>query len=110
MNKYFGTRICCTDTVVSQCPDLHFRPIGNVILKGKLTGVDLYNPVTDEEAATPLYHRYMAAYALLKDGDPSAAEAVRALRRDYPDDALIGFHFQRVESGLNTHLVVMEDK
>jgi hypothetical protein len=57
-----------------------------------------------------MYHRYMAAYALLKDGDPSAAEAVRALRRDYPDDALIGFHFERVESGLNTHLVVMEDK
>ena len=110
VNKYFGTRICCTDAVVSQCPELHFRPIGNVILKGKLTGVDLYSPVTDEEAAAPLYQRYIEAYALLKDEDPGAADAVRALHRDYPDDALIGFHFQRVESGLKNHLVVMEDK
>lgn len=110
VNKYFGTRICCTDAVVAQCPDLHFRPIGNVILKGKLTGVELYNPVTDEEAAAPLYSRYMAAYALLKTQDPGAADAVRQLHRDYPDDALIRFHFERVESGLNTNLVVMEDK
>lgn len=110
VNKYFGTRICCTETVVAQCPDLHFRPMANVVLKGKLTGVELYNPVTTEEASTALYRRYLAVYAMLKTQDPSAAYAVRQLHHDYPDDPLTHFYFERVQSGLNSNRVIMEDK
>jgi len=110
VNKYFGTRICCTEEVVAQCSGLAFRPVGEVVLKGKLTAVGLFNPVTDEEARSVPYQRYMEMYALLKDERPEAAESVRKYHHDYPDDPLGEFHFERVEKGLNTARVVMEDK
>ena len=52
----------------------------------------------------------MDTYALLKSEDPKGADAVRALKHTYPDDPLIDFHLYRVESGLCTARVVMEDK
>jgi hypothetical protein len=110
VNKYFGTRICCTEEVVAQCSGLAFRPVGEVVLKGKLTAVGLFNPVTDEEARSVPYQRYMEMYALLKDERPEAVDSVRKYHHDYPDDPLGEFHFERVEKGLNTARVVMEDK
>ncbi len=110
VNKYFDTRICCTQDVVDQCKDMQFMPIGDVVLKGKLTGVGLYKPVTDEEAASDLCRRYLQIYEMLKREDPAAPQLVRELHADYPHDSLANFHFERVEAGLNTHRVVMEDK
>jgi class 3 adenylate cyclase/CHASE2 domain-containing sensor protein len=110
VNKYFGTRICATQPIVDQCKTVKFRPIGDVVLKGKTEAVTLYNPVTDEFAASPAYTDYMDTYALLKGEDPKGSDAVRALKQKYPDDPLIDFHLDRVESGLCTARVVMEDK
>jgi class 3 adenylate cyclase/CHASE2 domain-containing sensor protein len=110
VNKYFGTRLCCTDVVVAQCPEMHFRPIGDVVLKGKLTGVELFSPASDADMASGLFIRYVDVYAMLKNSNAMAPDAVRALHQDFPEDALTTFHFERVESGLNTHHVVMEDK
>jgi len=110
VNKYFGTRICCTEEVVAQCAGLPFRPVGDVVLKGKLTAVGLFNPVTVEYAQSEPYLRYMSMYALLKSEDAKAPETVRQFHNDYPDDPLGEFHFERVEKGLNTARVVMEDK
>jgi class 3 adenylate cyclase len=110
VNKYFGTRLCCTDVVAAKCPSMHFRPIGDVVLKGKLTGVELFNPVSDAEAASELFRRYLDVYALLKTADVKAPEAVRELHQDFPDDALTRFYFERVNSGTYTNRVVMEDK
>lgn len=110
VNKYFGTRICCTQSVIDACTDLKFRPVGDVVLKGKLTGVGLYNPVTDEQAASELYRRYQDVYEQLQHADPRAPDAVRQLHADYPADPLVNFHYARVEAGLNTNRVVMEDK
>jgi len=110
VNKYFGTRICCTDEVVKRCPDLFFRPIGDIVLKGKTEAVTLYSPVSDEDAKSDLAKAYAASYELLKLGTPDAADAVRALYKQYPDDPIAAFHHARVEKGLVTTLVVMEDK
>jgi hypothetical protein len=52
----------------------------------------------------------MAVYDLLKKEDCSAEAAVRSLHEQYPDEPLVCFHFDRVESGLVTARVVMEDK
>jgi len=110
VNKYFGTRICATQPIVDLCKTVRFRPIGDVVLKGKTEAVTLYNPVTDEYAASQAYADYMEVYALLKAEDPRGSDAVRQLKDKYPDDALIDFHLDRVESGLCTARVVMEDK
>ncbi|MFC3712507.1 CHASE2 domain-containing protein [Sphingoaurantiacus capsulatus] len=110
VNKYFGTRICCTDEVVKRCPDLFFRPIGDIVLKGKTEPVTLYSPVSEADAKSDLAKAYAASYELLKLGTPDAADAVRALHDQYPDDPIATFHYERVKKGLVTNLVVMEDK
>lgn len=110
VNKYFGTRICCTDEVVKRCPNLFFRPIGDIVLKGKTEAVTLYSPVSEEDARSELAKAYAASYELLKLGTPEAADAVRALHKQYPDDPITSFHHARVEKGTVTNLVVMEDK
>ena len=110
VNKYFGTRVCCTQETVSQCKNQKFRTIGDVVLKGKTEPVTLYSPVTDLQAESVLYRWYQTTYQLLKNEDPSAANAVREMHKAHSDDPLVHFHFERVESGLATALIVMEDK
>ena len=110
VNKYFGTRLCCTEEVVKLCTSVKFMPIGDVVLKGKEVAVGLFNPVSEERAQSKFYADYMAVYDLLKKEDCSAEAAVRSLHEQYPEEPLVCFHFDRVESGLVTARVVMEDK
>jgi hypothetical protein len=46
----------------------------------------------------------------LESGSSDAANCVKQLALKYPEDALIQFHLERVESGLVNTLVHMEDK
>lgn len=111
VNKYFGTRICATEQTVARCPSLRFRPVGDIVLKGKLTATGLYCPVGDEEPEA-LISGYEAAFALLreKDDNPVAVEAFKALAAEFPDDPLIKFHLKRMSQGIVSSRVVMDDK
>lgn len=110
VNKYLGTRICVTEDTVSECPNLKFRPIGDVVLKGKTKPVGLFSPVSEVQAATNLVDDYMHAYALLKANDSRGIEEFKALAERYPDDEIISYHCRRVEGGATSTLIVLEDK
>lgn len=110
VNKYFGTRICVTEETVSACPNLKFRPIGDVVLKGKTKPVGLFSPVSDADAATNVTEDYMAAYNLLRSETPEGIEAFKALAVTYPDDAIIAYHCRRIAAGATSTLIVLEDK
>jgi len=110
VNKYFGTRICCTEAVAVQCGDVRFRPIGDIVLKGKLTPVTLFNPVTAEMAASEHFKRYMDAYNALKQEDQGAVNLFEKMGQDYPQDPLVQFHLSRIHEGVVSTLVVMEEK
>ncbi len=110
VNKYFGTRICVTEESVSACPNLKFRPIGDVVLKGKTKPVTLFSPVSEADAATNVTADYMVAYELLKAEDPQGIEAFKALGTQYPDDAIIAYHGRRIAAGATSTLIVLEDK
>ncbi|OYY70671.1 adenylate/guanylate cyclase domain-containing protein [Sphingomonas sp. 28-63-12] len=110
VNKYFGTRICVTEESVSECPNLKFRPIGDVVLKGKTKPVGLFSPVSEADAATNVTADYMVAYDLLKAEDPRGIEAFQALAVQYPGDAIIAYHGRRITAGATSTLIVLEDK
>jgi adenylate cyclase len=110
VNKYFGTRVCCTQETVSQCKSQKFNTIGDVVLKGKTEPVTLYSPITLEQSESVLYRWYQSTYQMLKNNEPAAANAFREMHKVHGDDPLVHFHFERVESGLVTALIVMEDK
>ncbi len=110
VNKYFGTRICVTEESVAECPNLKFRPIGDVVLKGKTKPVGLFSPVSEADAATNVTSDYMTAYELLKAEDPLGIAAFKALGEKYPDDAIIAYHGRRIAAGATSTLIVLEDK
>jgi adenylate cyclase len=110
VNKYFGTRICCTEAIVANCSDIHFMPIGDIVLKGKLTPVKLYSPVDRIKAKSDLYVRYISAYHLLEKKVPEAKFAFVDLYADYPGEPLIKYHYERILQGVTSHLVMMDDK
>ena len=98
INKYFGTRICCTQSVVDQGANQEFRTIGHFALKGKIEYTSLYTPLTpdhdvDAEA------EYRAAFALLEQQDEAARERFASLRSTYPADPLIIYHHDRLQQG-----------
>lgn len=110
VNKYFGTRICCTASVIEHCSTLNFMPIGNVVLKGRHRPVGLYHPVDISKAQSDIYQAYVAAYQLLEKQAPDATQAFTILHEKYPEDPLIQFHYERVVQGITSNLVIMEDK
>ncbi|MBX9730641.1 MAG: hypothetical protein K2X59_04875, partial [Sphingomonas sp.] len=110
VNKYFGTRICVTEESVAECPNLRFRPIGDVVLKGKTKPVGLFSPVSEADAATNVTEDYMAAYELLKAEDPKGIDSFRALATKYPTDPIIAYHCRRIDAGATSTLIVLEDK
>lgn len=109
VNKYFGTRICCTDEVVRQCPDMTFLPIGDVVLKGKQQAVTLWSPLDGAQDAA-FASGYAAAFALLRANDPSAAESLSALDTAYPGQPLVAYHLNRIASGHLSARVTMDEK
>jgi class 3 adenylate cyclase len=109
VNKYFGTRVCCTQQVVDQCPDLEFRPIGDIVLKGKVEATRLYTPVAATDAPE-LIAGYRRAYTLLEASDPNAVDCLASLSKDFPEDPVIRFHQDRIALGLLSSRVVMDDK
>jgi adenylate cyclase len=110
VNKYFGTRICVTEETVKLCPDFTFRPIGDVVLKGKEKAVVLYAPIQDTAEETKITGEYMAAYAQLKDEKPEGIAAFQVLRAQYPDDPIIAYHGRRIDEGATSTLIILGDK
>jgi class 3 adenylate cyclase/CHASE2 domain-containing sensor protein len=108
VNKYFGTRICCTEDVVSRTPGIRFRPVANAVLKGKTVASPLFAPVADEPEE--LVEGYAKAFTALADHAPDAGLVLQKLAVEFPDDPLIAFHLTRVNKGIVSVEVVMDDK
>jgi len=116
VNKYFGTRVCCTQQTVQQAPEQWFRKIGDVVLKGKIEAVGLFLPVTLEEFESHLNANYQVFYSILQQVDaagvmtPEAQSSAEALAERYPNDPLYQFHLQRLRAKVFGVVIRMEDK
>jgi adenylate cyclase len=110
VNKYFGTRICVSDSIVDKVPDVPFRPIARVIVKGKTIPIPIFEPLSPEQIESGFAERYNAAYALMQAEDPVAREAFETLLQDFPKDGPVAFHAERLRAGENGSLVEMHEK
>jgi adenylate cyclase len=99
-NKQLGTNICVAGTTVAQCHSVSFRPVGTLLLRGKSTGVETFEPVADDDDAAGILRlaHYRHAYDLLQRGDPAAIGAFQELELDYPDDPVVALHRQRLST------------
>jgi hypothetical protein len=110
VNKYFGTRVCVTQSTVDRCSQHFFRKIGIVVLKGKEESVGLYNPVLERETKEDLYLDYLRTYNMIHEQNTAVIEELKKMVEKYPQDPLFRFHLQRIEASGITSYITMDDK
>ena len=107
VNRHFGTSICVSGKTVEQCPGKSFRPIGTLVLKGKTESVDAFEPVGDQKSKS--VSKYLTAFALMQNRDSNAVAAFSDISRQYPQDALIAFHTERLaKNNLGSRILLAE--
>ena len=96
-NKYLGTRICVSESTGSLISEFEGREIGILKLKGKQTGIRVYEPV---QGYSPDYvEAYQHAFQMLRDNDPDTVKSFAALVGKNQEDALARFHLRRLLAG-----------
>ena len=96
-NKHFGTLACVSGATAERCPDLVFRPIGDVVLIGKLDPIAVFEPLAD--SPSDRVGKYLEAFGLMQDNDPGGREAFERLVAEHPDDGLVRLHAERLSRG-----------
>ena len=95
-NKTFGTRICVSAAAVQRAGDFTGRPIGDLVLRGRVEPMRAYEPLPARSADTEAYAR---AFEKLEAKDPTAIAAFAALVGERPDDPLAQYHLRRLLNG-----------
>ena len=95
---------------MSLVPDLLFRKIGDVVLKGKYESVGLFTPVLDEELNNGLFKEYLNVYQHIEKCLDHALVDLEKAMGSYPNDSLFHFYLERLNSGIQGTKIVMEDK
>ena len=98
-NKQIGTRVCISESVVSQLPDFRGRPVGDLMLRGKTEPLRAYEPLPPDDRDDLSIEGYLKAFARLEASDPGAMGAFAAEVGKQPDDRLAGFHLKRLLNG-----------
>jgi adenylate cyclase len=106
LNKHFGTRLCVSGETAERCTRHRFRPLAEVVVKGRQSAMPILVPQRDEPA--PLLEGYAAAHAALASG--AALAAFQALHQAFPDDLPTAFHAHRLAEGASGTVVVMREK
>ena len=109
LNKYIGSHVAVSGETVAKCRRQAFRPVGDIIVKGRKNAVPILVPVSPADPPALLV-RYAEAYAALSQKKPEAAELFAALHHDFPADAPAAFHAGRLAAGESGVLVVMQEK
>ncbi len=112
LNAYFGTHVAVSGATMSQAGSggLRFRPMGQVVVKGKHEALAVFNPVALGGEADAVLDEYAQAYVLLATGDPGAEMRFAALHERYPHDALVEFYWRRMREGERTVQIKLASK
>lgn len=109
-SKQFGTRILVSDDTRVHTKLAHYRPVGDIVLKGKGEALTSFEALRAEDADTARVKEYCKAYELLQEGSPDALAAFEALTKAYPDDYLASYHFDRLSAGETGTRIVLTSK
>lgn len=108
VNKHIGTRICVSGETAAHCDGIAFRPIGDLVLKGKEAAIATFEPVPVKTNGYADSRAYAAAYEGLANG--GGASAFDALSQSAPDDPLVRFHAARIAAGETGTRIVFREK
>lgn len=112
-NKQIGTNICLSAATLAGCPDAVVRPVGRLILKGKIEAIEVFEPLVGErEQHYAPRQRYLEAYEQLSvaGGQEQAKTMFAELARLYPEDPLVKLYSSRLADGDGGNLILMAGK
>jgi class 3 adenylate cyclase len=110
LNKEFGTHICVSGTTKILCDGIDFRPIGSVVLKGKVQSVEVWEPLHPGAMTPEQLERYREAFSRLHEPTGEALELLEALAAELPDDPCVRHHVRHLRKGLRGMDLVMTEK
>jgi len=107
-NKYLGTRICVGKETRNGCPQISFRSVGALILKGKSEAINVFEPVPhmDQESLD----RFENAYACMESRGDEAEVLYKQLIAEFPNDPVCKLHYERLTAGERGIVITMAGK
>ena len=110
LNKYFGTRTCVSEVTHAECKGIPFRPMGLVIVKGKTQALGVFEPLSEERAASDYIKRYLSAYEHLEAGAEDTLALFEQLYAENPYDGCVEIHLERLRQGTLSPEIAMTEK
>ncbi|MGD0144161.1 MAG: adenylate/guanylate cyclase domain-containing protein [Rhizomicrobium sp.] len=110
LNKEFGTHICVSGATKIHCDGIDFRPIGSVVLKGKVQAVDVWEPLHPGAMSPDQLERYREAFSRLHEPSGEALELLEGLAAELPNDPCVRHHVRHLRKGLRGMDLVMTEK
>jgi len=107
-NKQLGTRICVSAILAAKVKDFQGRPVGDLMLRGRMEPLRAFEPLKVEQYGDPSTQSYLEAFAKLESGDPGAMAAFAAHVGKHADDQLAGFHLKRLLNGVTGTRIALD--
>ncbi|HEY7672741.1 MAG TPA: adenylate/guanylate cyclase domain-containing protein [Gammaproteobacteria bacterium] len=107
-NKHLGTRACLSAEVARHYTEGRFRPVGQLVLKGRSEALECVT--VDDDMPPELLQEYRAAFGLMQARDPKCVQRFAELFKKLPNDALIAFHAARLDRGDLSAIILLEEK
>lgn len=102
LTKFYGVDLLVSEFTVAKCPNLSFRPIDKVRVKGKDTAVSILEPIhpdvaKKQEVVDELAQYHDAYEAYLAQNWPEATEKFKALLGLNPDRKVYSIFIERID-------------
>ncbi len=107
-NKYLGTRICVGEETKTGCPQLLFRSVADLILKGKTEPIRVYEPVPD--MTTEQVAEFERVFESMVADSGEAQEAYKKLLDRFPNDPVCKLHYDRLGAGEHGSIMTLAGK
>jgi class 3 adenylate cyclase len=110
LNKQLGTRVCVSGQTRALCPNIRFRPVAPVILKGKQQTLDIWEPLHETEAENIRLKRYCEAFDKMREEASAALQLFSALTLEDPADPCVRLQVERLRTGQHGMPMVLTEK
>jgi class 3 adenylate cyclase/CHASE2 domain-containing sensor protein len=110
-NRFFGTRLLCTDAVAQANGSMPLIPVGEVLLWGRTDTVLLHTPASAEQVRSGFHAAWQAARHQLAQADAAGVlQTLRELQARFPEEPLVHFHRARIEAGQAWRVIAIDAK
>jgi adenylate cyclase len=110
LNKQLGTRVCVSGQTRTLCPNIRFRPVAPVILKGKQQVLDIWEPLHEAEAGNMRLKKYCEAFEKMGEEASAALQLFSALKLEDPADPCVRLQVERLRAGQHGVPMVLTEK